>query len=52
MKKKYLLFIVLIAFLGTLATGCVVDRGYYHPDRYHHEHHEHREHERHGGWDD
>jgi len=40
MKKKYLLVIALIAILSSVMTGCIVDRGYYHP-YYHHYHHHH-----------
>ena len=32
MKKKYLLIVALIAVLGTMFSGCYVQRGgYYHP---------------------
>lgn len=31
MKKKYLLIVAFIAFLGVAVSGCVIDRGYYHP---------------------
>jgi hypothetical protein len=34
MKKKYLLIVALVAVLGTMFSGCYVQRGYYHP--YHH----------------
>ncbi|HVZ97660.1 MAG TPA: hypothetical protein VG847_12340 [Chitinophagaceae bacterium] len=44
MKKKYLLFIALVAILGSVVSGCVIDRGYHHPYYHHHEHHWH------GGW--
>ena len=40
MKKKYLIFAGLVVILGSVISGCYVDRGYYRP--HHHYHHEHR----------
>jgi hypothetical protein len=39
MKKKYLLALALVAILGSAISGCIIDRGYYHPYPHHHYYH-------------
>ena len=38
MKKKFLFFVALVIMLGSVVSGCYVDRGYYHPYYHYHPH--------------